>query len=156
MTREIILAGGMRTPFGDFGKSLKDIPLADLGIHATKACLEKSGLDAEHVDHLVWGNVLPVDQEGYLAARYIAIKAGLPEESAALNVNRACGSGAQAIISAAQQIMSGHSEVAVAGGGENFGSIRKSYASLVEWPESQEVWSWIVRIFRAGFRRRAG
>ena len=120
MTREIILAGGMRTPFGDFGKSLKDIPLADLGIHATKACLEKAGLDAEHVDHLVWGNVLPVDQEGYLAARYIAIKAGLPEESAALNVNRACGSGTQAIISAAQQIMSGHSEVAVAGGGENF------------------------------------
>ena len=120
MTREIILAGGMRTPFGDFGKSLKDIPLADLGIHATKACLEKAGLGAERVDHLVWGNVLPVDQEGYLAARYIAIKAGLPEESAALNVNRACGSGTQAIISAAQQIMSGHSEVAVAGGGENF------------------------------------
>ena len=120
MTREIILAGGMRTPFGDFGKSLKDIPLADLGIHATRACLEKSRLDAERVDHLVWGNVLPVDQEGYLAARYIAIKAGLPEESAALNVNRACGSGTQAIISAAQQIMSGHSEVAVAGGGENF------------------------------------
>ena len=120
MTREIILAGGMRTPFGDFGKSLKDIPLADMGIHATKACLEKAVLDAEHVDHLVWGNVLPVDQEGYLAARYIAIKAGLPEESAALNVNRACGSGTQAIISAAQQIMSGHSEVAVAGGGENF------------------------------------
>ena len=120
MTREIILAGGMRTPFGDFGKSLKDIPLADLGIHATKACLEKAGIGAERVDHLVWGNVLPVDQEGYLAARYIAIKAGLPEESAALNVNRACGSGTQAIISAAQQIMSGHSEVAVAGGGENF------------------------------------
>ena len=89
MTREIILAGGMRTPFGDFGKSLKDIPLAALGIHATRACLERAGLDAEHVDHLVWGNVLPVDQEGYLAARYIAIKAGLPEESAALNVNRA-------------------------------------------------------------------
>ena len=120
MTREIILAGGMRTPFGDFGKSLKDIPLAALGIHATRACLERAGLDAEHVDHLVWGNVLPVDQEGYLAARYIAIKAGLPEESAALNVNRACGSGTQAIISAAQQIMTGHGEIAVAGGGENF------------------------------------
>ena len=120
MAREIILAGGMRTPFGDFGKSLKDIPLAALGIHATRACLEKAGLDASQVDHLVWGNVLPVDQEGYLAARYIAIKAGLPESSAALNVNRACGSGTQAIISAAQQIMSGHGEIAVAGGGENF------------------------------------
>jgi acetyl-CoA acetyltransferase family protein len=120
MAREIILAGGMRTPFGDFGRSLKDIPLADLGIHATKACLDKAGLDAEQVDHLVWGNVLPVDQEGFLAARYIAIEAGLPENSAALNVNRACASGSQAIISAAQQIITGHSEIAVAGGGENF------------------------------------
>ncbi len=120
MQSEIILAGGMRTPFGDFGKSLKDIPLAELGIHATKACLGKAGLKADDVDHLVWGNVLPVDQEGYLAARYIAIEAGLPVESAAMNVSRACGSGSQAIITAAEQIMSGHGEIAVAGGGENF------------------------------------
>ncbi len=120
MAREIVLAGGMRTPFGDFGKSLKDIPLARLGIHATRACLKKAGLEAEHVDHLVWGNVLPVDREGYLSARYIALESGLPERSAALNVNRACASGAQAILSAAQQILTGHSEIAVAGGGENF------------------------------------
>ena len=120
MQSEIILAGGMRTPFGDFGKSLKDIPLAELGIHATKACLGKAGLKADDVDHLVWGNVLPVDQEGYLAARYIAIEAGLPVESAAMNVSRACGSGSQVIITAAEQIMSGHGEIAVAGGGENF------------------------------------
>ena len=110
----------MRTPFGDFGKSLKDIPLAGLGIHATKACLDKASLKADDVDHLVWGNVLPVDQEGYLAARYIAIEAGLPVESAALNVSRACGSGSQAIITAAEQILSGHGSIAVAGGGENF------------------------------------
>ncbi len=120
MEREIILAGGMRTPFGDFGKSLKDISLGQLGVHATRACLDKAGLDAADVDHLVWGNVLPVDQQGYLAARYIAIEAGLPEASAALNVNRACASGSQAIVTAAEQILSGHSEVAVAGGGENF------------------------------------
>jgi len=120
MQQEIILAGGMRTPFGDFGKSLKDIPLAGLGIHATKACLDKASLKADDVDHLVWGNVLPVDQEGYLAARYIAIEAGLPVESAALNVSRVCGSGSQAIITAAEQILSGHGSIAVAGGGENF------------------------------------
>ena len=118
--QEIILAGGKRTPFGDFGKSLKDTPLAELGIHATKASLDTAGLDAKHVDHLVWGNVLPVDQQGYLAARYIALESGLPEDSAALNVSRACGSGSQAIITAAEQIMTGHSSVAVAGGGENF------------------------------------
>ena len=69
MTREIVLTGGMRTPFGDVGKSLNDTPLAALGIHAARPCLERADLDAEHVEHLVWGNVLPVDQEGYLAAR---------------------------------------------------------------------------------------
>ena len=120
MTTDIILAGGKRTPFGDFGKSLRDIPLAQLGVHATKACLAAAKLDAQHVDHLVWGNVLPVDQEGYLAARFIGIEAGLPVESAALNVSRACGSGSQAIITAAEQIISGHGKIAVAGGGENF------------------------------------
>lgn len=120
MTTDIVLAGGKRTPFGDFGKSLRDITLGQLGVHATKACLKAAKLDPKHVDHLVWGNVLPVDQEGYLAGRYVAIEAGLPVESAALNVSRACGSGSQAIISAAEQIMTGHSKVAVAGGGENF------------------------------------
>ena len=117
---EIVLAGGMRTPFGDFGKSLRDVPLVELGRHAAVATLERAGISAEVVDHLVWGNVLPVDQEGFLAARAVALKAGLPETSTALNVNRACGSGLQAVISAAEHIASGHSAIALAGGGENF------------------------------------
>jgi len=108
MQREIILAGGMRTPFGDFGKSLKDTPLADLGIYVTKVCLDKAGPKAGQVD-----------QEGYLAARYIAIESGLPVESATINVSRTCSSGSQGIITATKQILSGHSEVAVADGGEN-------------------------------------
>ena len=99
--KEIVLAGGMRTPFGDFGKSLRDVPLTVLGIHAAKACLEKAKLDPAKVDHLVWGNVLPVDHDGYFASRVIALKAGMVVESSALNVSRACGSGAQAIITAA-------------------------------------------------------
>lgn len=118
--KEIVLAGGMRTPFGDFGKSLRDVPLTVLGIHAAKACLEKAKLDPAKVDHLVWGNVLPVDHDGYFASRVIALKAGMVVESSALNVSRACGSGAQAIITAAEQIVSGHSQIALAGGGENF------------------------------------
>lgn len=117
---EIVLVGGMRTPFGDFGKSLRDIPLVQLGAHEARATMAQCGLAAEAVDHLVWGNVLPVDQEGYLAARAVALKAGLAEVSTAMNVNRACGSGLQAIISAAEHIGSGHSAVALAGGGENF------------------------------------
>lgn len=120
MRSEIVLAGGTRTPFGDFGKSLRDVPLVTLGSHAASSALQRSGLPAEAVDHLVWGNVLPVDQEGYLAARAVALKAGLSESSTAMNVNRACGSGIQAIVSSAEHILSDHSKIALAGGGENF------------------------------------
>lgn len=120
MAHEIILAGGMRTPFGDFGRSLKNLPLTELGTHAAKACLAKAGLAAARVDHLVFGNAMPVDHDGYFASRVIALNAGMPVESSALNVSRACGSGTQAIISAAEQIISGHSRIALAGGGENF------------------------------------
>ena len=120
MTAQVVLAGGKRTPFGDFGKSLKDVPLVELGSHAARATLQAARLDGDAVDHLAWGNVLPVDQEGFLAARPIALKAGLPDASTAMNVNRACGSGLQAMVSAAEQIISGHSRIALAGGGENF------------------------------------
>jgi acetyl-CoA acetyltransferase family protein len=120
MAGEIILAGGMRTPFGDFGRSLKNVPLTELGTHAAKACLAKANLPAAQVDHLVFGNAMPVDHDGYFSSRVIALNAGMPVESSALNVSRACGSGTQAIISAAQQIISGHSRIALAGGGENF------------------------------------
>lgn len=120
VTREILIAGGMRTPFGDFGKSLRDVPLVRLGVHAAKAAMRAANVDPGEVDHLVFGNVLPVDQEGFLMARAVALGSGLKEESCALNVNRACGSGTQAIITAAEQIISGHGSIAVAGGGENF------------------------------------
>jgi acetyl-CoA C-acetyltransferase len=120
MDREIVLAGGMRTPFGDFGKSLRDVSLVELGAHAATATLQQAGLGAEVVDHLVWGNVLPVDQEGYLAARAVALKSGMAETSSAMNVSRACGSGLQAIVSAAEHVCTGHSNIALAGGAENF------------------------------------
>lgn len=120
MQKEIVIAGGMRTPFADFGKSLRDVPLVDQGAHAARACLKKAGLAAEHVDHLVWANVGTVDPEGFFGARVVAMRIGMPVESAALGVSRACGSGTQAIISAAEQIATGHSEIALAGGGESF------------------------------------
>ncbi|MEZ0122946.1 MAG: acetyl-CoA C-acyltransferase [Candidatus Reddybacter sp.] len=120
MEKEIILAGGMRTPFGDYGKSLKDIIGTDLATHAASACLDDLNLSPSEVDHLVLGNVLPVDQGGYFASRVVALECGLPTESRALNVSRACGSGSQAIISATEQIMTGHSKIALAGGYENF------------------------------------
>lgn len=115
----IVLATGLRTPFGDFGKSLRDVPLVELGAHAARETLAAAGLEPAEVDQLVWGNVLPVDPEGYLAARAVALKAGLADSSIALNVNRACGSGLQAIVSAAEHIAGGHGRIALAGGGEN-------------------------------------
>ena len=72
---DVILAAGARTPFGDFGKSLKDVPLAALGVHAVKASLDRAGIDAAHVDHLVFGNTAPVDHDGLFVSRKIAINA---------------------------------------------------------------------------------
>lgn len=119
-TTEIVLAGGMRTPFGDFGGSLKEFELTALAVQAATACLKKANLDPKTVDHLVFGNCVPVDYKGFFASRFIALEAGMPVESCGLNVSRACGSGAQAIITSAEQILSGHSRIALAGGGENF------------------------------------
>ena len=119
MSKEVVLCTGKRTPFGDYGKSLAAIKGTDLGIHAAKACLDAAGIAAEKVDHLVCGNVFPVDQGGYFSSRVIGLGCGMREDSRALNVSRACGSGTQAIVSAAEQIISGHSSIALAGGFEN-------------------------------------
>jgi acetyl-CoA acetyltransferase family protein len=120
---DVVLAGGMRTPFGDFGKSLREVPLAALGVHAAKACLVKAGLAASQVDHLVFGNVVPVDYDGHFVSRKVALGAGLPVESSAFAVNRACASGSQAIASAAQNVREGLSGIALAVGGENFSRV---------------------------------
>lgn len=119
----IVLAAGARTPFGDFGKSLRDVPLTQLGVHVVKASLERAGLRGEQADHLVFGNTAPVDHDGLFVSRKIALLSGLPEDSSALGVVRACGTGSQAIVSAAQQIASGHSRIAIAAGGENFSRV---------------------------------
>ncbi|MDC0432970.1 thiolase family protein [bacterium] len=120
MTKEVVIAGGKRTPFGDFGKSLKDTPLSSLATHAAKASVDDAGIQSADIDHIVWGNVLPVDPDGYYVGRVAGLNIGMSENSCALQVNRACGSGTQAIITAAQQILTGHGEIALAGGGENF------------------------------------
>ena len=122
-THDVVLSSGARTPFGDFGRSLRDVPISRLGVHVVHACLARAGLDASRVDHLVFGNTAPVDHDGLFLSRKVAIEAGLPVESSALSVVRACGTGSQAIVSAAQQIQSGHSDIAVAAGGENYSRV---------------------------------
>lgn len=126
------MCAGARTPFGDFGKSLREVPHSTLGVHVVRACLERAALAATEVDHLVYGATVPVDHDGHFASRRIALDAGLPVESAALGVVRACGTGSQAILSAAQQILTGHGSIAVAAGGESFSRV-PYLAHRVRW-----------------------
>ena len=121
--QDIVLSSGARTPFGDFGKSLRDTPLSALAVHAVQASIARAGITAHDVDHLVFGNTAPVDHDGLFASRKIALDAGLRIESSAMGVTRACGTGSQTIVTAAQQIAGGHSEVAIAAGGENYSRV---------------------------------
>jgi len=119
MTREVVFVGAARTAIGSFGGSLKDIPPADLGALVIKTALERAGVAPKEVGHVVLGNVIPsVPQDAYIS-RVAALNAGVPQETPAFNVNRLCGSGLQAIVSAAQSIQLGDCEVAVGAGAES-------------------------------------
>ena len=116
---EIYVVSAVRSAIGGFGGSLKDLPLADLASAVTRAAIERSGLAAEQVGHLVMGTVIPTEPRDAYLARVAAMNAGIPKETPAFNVNRLCGSGLQAIVSAAQGLMLGDTDVAVAAGAES-------------------------------------
>jgi len=117
--REIVVVGAVRTPIGSFGGALKDVDLIALATTACRGVLERSGTPADAVGHVVMGNVIPTEpRDGYLA-RVAAVDAGIPLETPAFNVNRLCGSGLQAVISAAQSILLGDTDVAIGGGAES-------------------------------------
>jgi acetyl-CoA C-acetyltransferase len=119
MTREVVFVGAARTAIGSFGGSLKDIPPADLGAQVIKTALERAGVQPKDVGHVVMGNVIPtVPQDAYIS-RVAALNAGVPQEAPAFNVNRLCGSGLQAVVSAAQAIMLGDCDVAIGAGAES-------------------------------------
>jgi len=118
MTNVFIL-GGQRTAIGDFGKSLKDIPPTRLAEIAIRAALGKAIVDATEIQHVVLGNVIHTEPRDAYISRVAAVDAGIPVETPALTVNRLCGSGLQAIISAAQSIMLGDADLAIGGGAES-------------------------------------
>lgn len=119
MTKEtIVIVDGARTPVGSFGGSLKDVPAHDLGAVAAMAALERAGVSGEDIDEVVMGCIGQVGPDGFNARR-VAISAGLPVSTPAYNVNRLCGSGLQAIWSAAMQMRCGDADVTLAGGDEN-------------------------------------
>jgi acetyl-CoA C-acetyltransferase len=116
---EVVITAAARTAVGRYGGSLKDQPPTDLGALATRTALERAGIEADQVDQVVFGNVIHSAPEDMYMARVVAMKAGIPQEVPAFTVNRLCGTGVQAIVSAAQSIATGDAEVVVAGGAES-------------------------------------
>ena len=119
MQNDIVIVGAARTAIGGFGGTLKDVPLTRLATVAVKAALERSGAGADAIGHVVMGNVIPTETNDAYLSRVAAIDAGIPIEVPAFNVNRLCGSGLQAIVSAAQSIALGDCEIAIGGGAES-------------------------------------
>ncbi len=117
--QDVYIIAGARTPVGVLQGSLSDVSAIDLGVIAAKGALERSGVDPQQVDQVVMGNVIQTSKDAIYFARHIALKAGLPIETPALTVNRLCGSGLQAIINAAQMLLLGEGQIALAGGAEN-------------------------------------
>ena len=115
---EIVITAGTRTPMGNYGGSLKGVGLTDMAGHAARACVARSGIAPERIDHMVFTTTVPTDRDTLFAARVVGVKSGIPEEAGALHVVRACASGLQAILSAGQQVETGHSRLALAGGAE--------------------------------------
>lgn len=116
---EVVFLSGVRTAIGTYGGSLKDQAPGDLATYCIKESLGRAGVAPEEVGHCVMGTVIPNGAHEFYLSRYAAMTAGIPQETPAMNVNRLCGSGLQAIISAAQSILLGDTKCAVAGGAEN-------------------------------------
>ncbi|MGI4814064.1 MAG: acetyl-CoA C-acyltransferase family protein [Janthinobacterium lividum] len=119
MQREVVIASGVRTAIGGFGGSLKDIPPTELAARVTREALSRASVNGDEVGHVVFGHVINTEPRDMYLARVAAIDGGIGIETPAMNVNRLCGSGLQAIVSAAQAIWLGDADIAVAGGAEN-------------------------------------
>jgi acetyl-CoA C-acetyltransferase len=117
--REVVVVGAVRTAIGRYGGGLKDSPPADLAAAVTREAVARAGVEPNEVGHVVFGNVIHTEARDMYLSRAAAINGGLPVETPAFTLNRLCGSGLQAIVSAAQTIHLGDAEVAVAGGAES-------------------------------------
>ena len=128
MSREVVVVSGVRTAIGTFGGSLKDIAPTELGAQVVREALKRANTDGKDVGHVVFGHVVNTEPKDMYLSRVAAIQGGCAEGTPAFNVNRLCGSGLQAIISASQSILLGDVDVAIGGGAENMS--RAPYASL--------------------------
>ena len=117
--RDVVVLSGVRTAVGKYGGSLKDLPPADLGAAVVREAVSRSGVEPAEVGHTVFGNVIHTETRDMYLSRVASVNGGLPVETPAFTLNRLCGSGLQAIVSAAQLVMLGDVDVALAGGSEN-------------------------------------
>jgi acetyl-CoA C-acetyltransferase len=117
--KDIFVVSAARTAIGTFGGSLRDVPMSQLASTVVKAAIERSGVDASRIGHVVMGNVIPTEPRDAYLSRVAAIDAGVPLTTPAFNVNRLCGSGLQAIVLAAQSLMTGDADIAIGGGAES-------------------------------------
>lgn len=115
----IVILEGVRTPFGSFGGSLKKLTATELGIIAAKEAIKKSGITADRIDSVIFGNALQTSADAIYLARHVGLSAGIPNSASALTVNRLCGSGFEAIIQAARLLILGEAEFVLAGGAES-------------------------------------
>ncbi|AJY27658.1 acetyl-CoA C-acyltransferase family protein [Burkholderia thailandensis 34] len=119
MQREVVVASGVRTAIGDFGGSLKDFAPTELGARVVREVLSRAQVSGDEVGHVVFGNVVHTEPKDMYLARVAAINGGVAQHAPALTLNRLCGSGLQAIVSAAQGVLLGDADIVVAGGAEN-------------------------------------
>jgi len=127
MSREVLVCSAVRTAIGTFGGSLKDVPPTELGALVVKESLARAGIEGKDVGHVVFGHVVNTEPKDMYLSRVAAIQGGCPQETPAMNVNRLCGSGLQAIVTASQGILLGDYDVAIGAGAENMS--RAPYAS---------------------------
>ena len=125
---EVVVVSAVRTAIGTFGGSLKDIPPTELGATVVREALARGKVNGTEVGHVVFGHVVNTEPKDMYLSRVAAIQAGCGQQTPAFNVNRLCGSGLQAIVSAAQSIQLGDCDIAVGGGAENMS--RAPFASL--------------------------
>lgn len=119
MTKDIVILDGARTAIGTFGGALAGISPIDLGTVAAKAALERSGIGGGQIGHVAFGHVINTEPRDMYLSRVAAMQAGIPDTVPAMNINRLCGSGVQAIVSVVQSLMLGDAEFGLAGGAEN-------------------------------------
>ena len=119
MQREVYIVSGVRTAIGDFGGSLKDLSPTELGSQVAREALSRAKVSGDEVQHVVFGNVIHTEAKDMYLSRVAAVNAGITQDAPAMTLNRLCGSGLQAIVSAAQAVTLGDADIAVAGGAES-------------------------------------